>query len=274
MSQVTLGAPAPARAPALELPAPFVLLTGGKGGVGKTTLAANLAVELSRAGHRVLLVDLDLGLGNVHLSLALDPARTIEDCLLGGMPLAEVVTTGPAGVDLLAASSGAGALAAQDAGLRARLVDGLCELAPRYDFVIGDSAAGIGPDVLSYAAGADHVLAVTTPDPAALTDAYGVIKALDAHARERGVEVPTPELFLNLVAGVDEARQVASKLRGVCERFLSRSPQLAGWLPRASAVLAAGARQVPFVLERRTSLETGGVRRLAQRLERRFSRRG
>jgi hypothetical protein len=104
-----------------------------------------------------------------------------------------------------------------------------------------------------------------------LTDAFGLIKALDRFARDAERELPTPELVLNLVAGVDEAQRLARKLRGVCEQFLSRSPDLAGWLPRAAAVEACALRQRPFVIERRNSLETGNVRRLSERVQRRFA---
>ena len=88
--------------------------------------------------------------------------------------------------------------------------------------------------------------------------------------RASGAELPTPELVLNQVSGVDEARALARKLGGVCEQFLSRSPQLAGWLPRAGAIEAGALRQRPFVLENRNSLETSSLRRLSERVTRRF----
>ena len=263
-------AAAPATAPLARMGVPFVLITGGKGGVGKTTLAANLGVELARAGRRVLLVDLDLGLGNLHVSLRLSPRACVEDALAGSRRLADCVVAGPGGVHVLPAGSGNPAMAEADAGRRLALRDLLCELSCDYDLVVGDSAAGIGPDVLAFATLADHVLAVTTPDPAALTDAYGLIKALDHCARASGAELPTPELVLNQVSGVDEARALARKLGGVCEQFLSRSPQLAGWLPRAGAIEAGALRQRPFVLENRNSLETSSLRRLSERVSRRF----
>lgn len=257
---------------ALErMQAPFVLLTGGKGGVGKTTLAANLGVELARTGRRVLLADLDLGLGNLHVTLRLSPRACIEDALGTERRLSDCVVAGPGGVHVLPAGSGNPAMAALDEVRRLELRDRLAELSRDYDLVVGDSAAGIGPDVLAFATLADQVLCVTTPDPAALTDAFGLIKALDCFARQTGRELPTPELVLNLVAGVDEAHSLARKLRGVCEQFLSRAPELAGWLPRAAAVEACALRQRAFVIERRNSLETGNVRRLAERVLRRFA---
>lgn len=258
-------------APLERMDAPFLLVTGGKGGVGKTTLAANLGVELARAGRRVLLVDLDLGLGNLHVALRLSPRACVEDALGGTRRLADCVVAGPGGVHVLPAGSGNPDMATVDEARRLALRDGLCELSRDYDLVIGDSAAGIGPDVLAFATLADGVLCVTTPDPAALTDAFGLIKALDHFARATGRELPTPELVLNLVSGVDEAQRLARKLRGVCEQFLSRSPELAGWLPRASAVEACALRQRPFVIERRNSLETGNLRRLSERILRRLA---
>ena len=99
--------------------------------------------------------------------------------------------------------------------------------------VVGDSAAGVGADVLAFAALADRVvLIVSTPDLAALTDAYGLIKALDQHGVRHGVDIPTPEVLVNHASGVEEGRAVARKLRSICERFLARSPRQAGWLPR------------------------------------------
>lgn len=258
------------RASVRRMGVPFVLITGGKGGVGKTTLAANLAVELARSGRRVLLVDLDLGLGNLHVALRLSPRADLEDALARRQPLEECVLEGPCGLHLLPAGSGNPAMAEGDDARRVALRGALAELGTRYELVLGDSAAGIGPDVLAFATCADHVLAVTTPDPAALTDAYGLVKAVDAFAREAGQELPTPELVLNLVSGVDEATRLHAVLAGVCQQFLARVPRLAGWLPRSSAVQASVLEQRPFVLAQRRSLETGNLRRLAQHVARRF----
>ncbi|MEZ6016028.1 MAG: AAA family ATPase [Planctomycetota bacterium] len=249
-------------------PAPFVLVTGGKGGVGKTTLAANLGVQLAREGRRVLLIDLDLGLANINVLLGLTVSRTLEEALAGQCDIRDCIVPGPGGVHVLPAGSGSEAMAHLSSANRERLLGWIRVLTAEYDLVLGDSAAGIGPDVLGFAAIADRVLVVTTPDLAALTDAYGLIKALDEYARRTGRDVPTPEIVVNLSSGVEEGLAVARKLRQVCERFLSRSPRQAGWIPRSTAVSASVADQAPFALGARRALEQLCLRQISGRLER------
>lgn len=251
---------------------PFVLVTGGKGGVGKSTIALNLALELGGAGRRVLLVDLDLGLANLAVLLRRTAGRSVEDFLAGRATLEQCLVSAPRGVQVLPAGSGTPAMARPDAQRRRRLFEAVGSIAERYDVVVGDSAAGIGPDVLAWATAAHKVLVVTTPEPTALTDAYGLIKALDSFSLETGAEVPTPDLVINQTSGVDEAERTARQLGLVTQRFLARSPRMAGWLPRAASIERSVREQRPFVLGSAEhgagELERGCVRRLAQFLER------
>lgn len=244
--------------------APFVLVTGGKGGVGKTTIAANLGVELALGGWAPVALDLDFGLADLATVLRLAPEHDSEDFFERGRPLADCLTAGPGGLRVLAASD-----IARDAGRdgerRERLRGAAGGAALAAGIVLGDSAAGIGPDVLDFALHADRVLVVTTPDPAALTDAYCTIKALDLAARKAGREVPTPDVFVNLAGDAAQAQAVSGRLRSVCERFLCRSPRLVGWMPRGRSVLSASARQEAFVLSEPRSPAARSIRQLARR---------
>lgn len=256
------------RAQKRDARAPIVLVTGGKGGVGKTTLATNVALSLARRGKRTLLVDLDLGLADAHVMLKLTARRTIEDALLGRCRIEECVVRSEHGLDVLPASSGTPEMGHLSDERRKRLCDALHELARNYDIVVADGAAGIGPDVLAFCGLADHVLVVTTPDPVAITDAYGLIKALHTFALTSDRDVATPELVVNRANGIEEAEATAAKLRLVCERFLSRSPRSAGWMPGSGAVEIAARLQRPFALDARPSLATTCLEALATRLSR------
>jgi flagellar biosynthesis protein FlhG len=248
--------------------APLLVVAGGKGGVGKSLVCANLAVALARRGRRVLLVDLDLGLGNQHVLFGTTPTHTLESALLAGASLETAVTRAAGNIDLLPAGSGDPSMAVLAGERRTLLEQGLRDLRGEYDIVLADAAAGIGPDVLGPSARASRVLVVTTPEPSALTDAYGLIKALDAHGAGQALEIPTPELFVNLVAGVEEAERVARGLRLVSERFLVRSPRLAGWLPRCREAARSVFRGRPFVLESPAALSSRCIDALAAHVER------
>ena len=226
----------PRTPPPCEPRAPIVYVTGGKGGVGKTVLAANLCARLAADGARVLLVDLDLGLADADVLLQHCAALGLFDALHDGVDLAQCVSATAHGFDLLAGVAGEREWAALSAERRGRLVDGLRALAQRYDLVVADGSPGIGEDVLAFAAAADRVLLVTTPDPLALADGYGLLKALHARSEATEPEIPTPEIVVNRARDLAEAEFTASRLRTVSERFLARSPAWAGWLPESRAM--------------------------------------
>ncbi len=248
---------------------PFVLVTGGKGGVGKTTVAGNMGVELARTGRRVLLVDLDLGLSNLDVLFGLSAVEArIDQALDGTCSMQDCIVEGPGGVHLIPAASGEEAMGALSEDRQAKLLELIAEVAPQYDIIVGDSAAGIGPEVLGFASVADRVFVVTTPELAALTDAYGLIKALGQFGARSDVDIPTPEIIVNHAKGVEEGKAVAAKLRSICERFLARSPRQAGWLPSSVHVARSGASQSPFALRPKRALEQLCITQIASRLER------
>ncbi len=229
-------------APAVPADTPWVAVTGAKGGVGKTLLAVNLAVLMQKAGRRVLLVDLDPGLGNVDVHLRLSPALTLEDAALGHCTVQDAIIDGPAGLKVLAGRSGSPRLSSGDPGFLADVLATVREAGVGFDVVLCDTGAGIGPSVLAVAERADLVLGVTAAEPAAVTDTYALCKLLAARGR------PLPRLVVNRVRSRDEALRTAGKLATVCRKFLAAECQLLGWLLRDGALEQSVVAQRPFAL--------------------------
>lgn len=223
--------------------APWIAVAGGKGGVGKTLLAVNLAILAARAGYRTLLADLDPGLANVDVHLRLAPRFTVEDLARGACSPAEAVVRGPAGIGVLAGCSGSTALASGDVEHIAAVHRAVQRAARGFDLVVCDTGAGIGPAVLGTARLAALVLAVTTPDPAAATDAYALIKLLVQSG------APAPHLAVNRVRDREHALGAATRLSTVCQKFLGVRLPFAGSLRSNPALEQAVLRQKPFALE-------------------------
>jgi Mrp family chromosome partitioning ATPase len=159
-------------------------VVSGKGGVGKTNIAVNLALSLAAAGRRVLLVDTDLGLANVDLILGRRPRGNLGHVLAGRLPLEAIIQEGPAGLRWIPGASHMPAVARMEARRREAILDGLAALETQHDFLLLDTPAGIGPGVLEVARQADELLLVTTPEPTAIMDAYALLKAVAADGAE------------------------------------------------------------------------------------------
>ncbi len=220
-----------------------VALASGKGGVGKTTIAANLAVALAGFGARVTLVDGDLSLANLDVLLGVIPEKTIEHYFFGDVPLDEIIVEGPRGVRVVAAGSGLQELTQLPGSAFDRLFEALGQLRATSDVLIFDNAAGIGPQVSEIAIRSSRVLLVTWPEPAALVDAYAALKVL---ARRRP-QLPVG-LLVNGVRDEAEARRVHRRLCAASERFLGRRLGLDGWVPNDRAVREAAIDQRPALL--------------------------
>jgi flagellar biosynthesis protein FlhG len=182
---------------------------------------------MARSGLRVLLVDLDLGLANLNLILGVHVTRGLEKALAGELSteaLRPCLVPCTPGLDLLPAGQGEEGLGRLRPAERACFARALSTLSADYDLVIGDSAAGIGPDVLAFASIADRVMVVTTPEVAALADAYGLIKALDQYGIRSGADVPTPEILVNHARDVEEGRSVARTITAASRGRVCNTP--------------------------------------------------
>ena len=211
-----------------------VAVTGGKGGVGKTTVSINLAAALAGAGRSVALLDADLGLANVDVLLGLSAPRTLTDVVDGSCTLAEVMIDGPCGMRIVPGASGIQHMAALGARERAGLISAFEQLEQHLDFMIVDPAAGIGANTLDFCNASHEVLVVVCDDPASLTDAYATIKVLSQGTRRNRFRV-----LVNMAQTEGDALRLYARLLEVCDRYLDVSLDFAGQIPFDPRVTAA-----------------------------------
>jgi flagellar biosynthesis protein FlhG len=188
-------------------PVRVIAVSGGKGGVGKTSVSVNLAVALADAGRQVMLLDADLGLANVDVLLGLSPRFTLADVIEGRCTLEDTLLEGPHGLAVVPASSGKRSMAELSAPEQVGLIRAFSELDRDIDVMVVDTAAGIHDSVLTFAQAAQDVILVVCNEPASITDAYALIKVL---SRERGVS--RVHIIANMVRSPAEGRELFDKL--------------------------------------------------------------
>jgi flagellar biosynthesis protein FlhG len=192
-----------------------IAVTGGKGGVGKTSMAVNLAAALAQKGERVLLLDGDLGLANIDVQLGLTPHYTLQHVLSGERELCEIVQCAAERLFVIPAASGVARMARLTPTEQAAIIQAFASLTDRFDTLIIDTAAGIGDSVLQFAAAAEQVLVVLCDEPASLTDAYGLIKVLN---RECGVK--RCQVLTNRTMDAADGDLLFRRLQRVTDRYL------------------------------------------------------
>jgi flagellar biosynthesis protein FlhG len=243
--------------------ATVIAVTSGKGGVGKSNIAVNLAIKFASVGKRVVLMDADLGLANADVLCNIDLPSNLSHVISRKRELADVMVDGPGGFRLIGGASGLARMADLSDYDRQRLVTALAELEARTDVILIDTGAGISPNVLSFTRSADQVLVVTTPEPTAITDAYAVIKVISRDAPDRPLS-----LLVNQVRQHGEGRLVYERIAKVARQFLSVHVMDAGFIPSDPEVPAAVRRRSPFLLASPRCPASLGISQLAMRLER------
>ncbi len=221
----------------------IITVTSGKGGVGKTTVALNLALSLARRGTRTLLFDADLGLANIHVLAGVTPRATLIELLNGDATMDELVTPGPGGLKVICGGSGIAGLADLKADFVTFLGRELQKLGAHFDAIVIDTAAGISTHVMHFVRLADEVAVVVTPNLASTLDAYSLIKV----ARQE--QVPgRVGLLVNLVADAAQADHVFGKISSCAQQFLGFAPERWGHLVRDPLLELSSQRREPYVL--------------------------
>jgi flagellar biosynthesis protein FlhG len=230
--------------PVAGQPAATVLaVTSGKGGVGKTNIAANLAVCLAAAHRRVLLLDADLSLGNLDLVMGLHSKYNVSHVISGHKSMEEVIQNGPRGLRVVCGASGLDRLADISEPEQHRFLEHLSRLQHESDTIVIDTAAGISRPVVSFCLAADRVLVVTTPEAAAMADSYAMIKVLV----RKGYAGPI-SLIVNMARTPAEGRQVYQRMAAVARKFLRTNLYCAGTLLKDERLCAAVRSRTPVVL--------------------------
>jgi len=238
----------------------IIAVTSGKGGVGKSNVAVNLAVAAGLLGKRVILIDLDLGLANADVLLNAQPRATLAHVFSGKREIVDALT--PAhGIQLLAGASGLEGFANLTAPERERLRRSFERLNRRADLIFIDTGAGISRNVIEFAAAADETLVVTTPEPTALVDAYATIKMLSLEPDAGAIR-----LIVNQALDRAEADRVSSGVISVADRFLKARVDRFGYVLRDEAVPRSVRGRVPFVVSEPRSAAAACLRNLAARL--------
>lgn len=221
-----------------------VAVTSGKGGVGKTNIALNLAIMCARRNKRVMVMDVDLGLANVDLILDLNARFNLSHVIAGKKRINEVVVNGPGGLLIVPGASGIAQLADLSDEDRGRLVEDLRSLERQADLIFVDTAAGIGKNTINFASAADEVMVVTTPEPTAITDAYATIKTI-VRTRSHG----RLGVVVNMARSKQEAARVADRIASVARQFLGIEVDRLGYVLADENVATAVRRRRPFALE-------------------------
>ena len=203
-----------------------IAVTGGKGGVGKTTVAVNLSLALAELGRRVVLLDGNLGLANIDALLGLAPQYTLADLIEGRCELSDVLVRGPGGVQIVPAASGIRSMVHLSPAQHAGLIQAFSEIGDSVDVLVIDTAAGIGASVVSFVRAAQEVLLVVCDEPTSITDAYALIKLLN---RDYGMN--HFRVLANMAQSPQEGRNLFAKLTKVTERFLDVTLQYVGAVP-------------------------------------------
>lgn len=220
-------------------------ITSGKGGVGKTNLAVNLAICLSRLGYRTGVLDGDLGMANVDLLLGVAPEFNLSHVLYGQKSLEEIMIEGPEGISVFAGGSGVYELANLSQWTLQRFVRSVRVLDDDLDVLVIDTGAGLSRNVMSFVLASDEVIVVTTPEVTAITDAYGLIKLLATENADAAIRV-----VVNLARSEREAESVMRSLRAVIGQFVTApiNLELLGYIPPDPAVGKAVQAQAPFAV--------------------------
>ncbi len=242
-----------------------ITVTSGKGGVGKSNTAINLAVQFKKMGQRVIILDADFGLANIEVMFGAVPKHNLCDLIYQGKNIKEIITWGPMDVGFISGGSGIAGMSNLSIDHLSYIIKNLSELDEMADIIIVDTGAGIADAVLEFLVASGEILLVTTPEPTSITDSYSLLKALNRHPRYSR-EVSHIKVIANKVENGQEGRSLYEKLDTVVARYLKIPITYLGMIPQDAQLAKAVMQQMPVSIQNPDSKSAQAYEMLAAKL--------
>ncbi len=240
-------------------------VTSGKGGVGKSNMAINLAIQFRKMGKRVIILDADFGLANIEIMFGAVPKHSLCDLIYQGKNIREIITWGPMDVGFISGGSGIAGMANINKDNLNCIIQNLAELDTIADIIIVDTGAGIADAVLEFLVASGEIILVTTPEPTSITDSYSLLKVLYAHPHFQE-DVTKVKMVANRVSKEEEGQVLFNKLNAVVTRYLKIPMTFLGSVPQDAQLTKAVMQQTPVSMQNPTAKASMAYERIAMKI--------
>ena len=242
-----------------------ITVTSGKGGVGKSNTAINLAIQFRKMGQRVIILDADFGLANIEIMFGAVPKHNLCDLIYQGKNIKEIITWGPMEVGFISGGSGIVGMSNLSKDYLNYIIQNLTELDAIADVIIVDTGAGISDAVLEFLVASGEILLVTTPEPTSITDSYSLLKALVRHPRF-SQESSQVKMIANKVDKEEDGQALYEKLNAVVSKYLKLPFGYLGPVPQDNQLSKAVMQQVPVSMQNPTAKSSQAYESIAAKL--------
>lgn len=220
-----------------------IAIVSGKGGVGKSNFSTNFAYALVSKGKKVIIIDMDIGMGNIHILLGMTPRSSLKDYLVGGQGIEGVINTTPEGLDFISGGSGLDAVLDWSDNMFDRLITAFEQLQKEYDIILFDMGAGATRSAIELLVAIDEIIVISTTEPTSITDAYSMMKFICMRDRDK-----TFNIVGNRVSKNDDGNSAVTRLQFAMRKFMQKETTILGTLPEDPVVHKAVLRQKPYLL--------------------------
>lgn len=242
-----------------------ITVTSGKGGVGKSNTAINLAIQFKKMGKRVIILDADFGLANIEIMFGAVPKHNLCDLIYQGKNIKDIITWGPMDVGFISGGSGIAGMSNLSRDYLNYIIHNLVQLDSLADIIIVDTGAGISDAVLEFLVASGEILLITTPEPTSITDSYSLLKALSRHPRYQA-ETTAIKMIANRVSKDEEGQILYNKLNAVVSRYLKIPFEFLGSVPQDDKLQQAVMQQTPVALQNPNAKSSVAYECIAERL--------